>query len=552
MLTAVLLALAVSNSDVPAEELVQSADITIVRAYYSDREMVNEVVVWAEPWEVHHDEGYIVLEVTAVEMAELEKMGFRVEVDEKLTTQYNTPRTMSPNQISGIPSYACYRTVEETFATAQTIAADYPNLATWIDVGDSWEKVTAGGNAGYDMMVLKLTNDAIPGPKPKLFIMTSVHAREYTPAELNTRFAEYLVANYGVDADVTWMLNYNEIHLMLQANPDGRKKAETGLWWRKNVNENYCGATSNYRGADLNRNYPFHWGSPGSSGSECDETYRGPFAGSEPETQAVTSYIRANYDDLRPDDVNIAAPITTTGIFLDIHSYSELVLWSWGDTTNHPPNHTELQTLGRKFAWFNGYEPDQAVGLYPTNGTTDDFAYGELGLPAYTFELGTNFFQDCGTFENTILPDNLEALLYAAKVTRRPYMTPAGPDALDLGLSAYGVEEGTAVTLTVTLNDTHYNNENGAEPVQNISAGQYSIDTPVWEKGAMVVGLTAVDGNFNSTIEDAYGVIDTTGLSVGRHIIYTRGQDAAGNWGAVSAAFLYIIDYTYLPIITQP
>ena len=51
-------------------------------------------------------------------------------------------------------------------------------------------------------------------------------------------------------------------------------------------------------------------------------------------------------------------------------------------------------------------------------------------MASYTFELGTSFFQDCSTFENTILPDNLQALIYAAKVPRTPYMTPAGPDAL--------------------------------------------------------------------------------------------------------------------------
>lgn len=550
MITAVLLAFFLGSNDVPAKELTQSSpSIIVVRAYYTDKAMINTVTLWTEPWEVNRDENYIVLEATPAEIAQLEAIGFRVEMDEKLTVQYNTPRTMSPNQTSGIPNFACYRTVEETYTTAETIAVDYPHLATWTDIGDSWEKVTAGGNAGYDMMVLKLTNAAIPGPKPKLFIMTSVHAREYTPAELNTRFAEYLVANYGINADVTWMLDYNEIHLLLQANPDGRKKAETGMWWRKNTNQNYCGATSNSRGADLNRNYPFGWGVPnaGTSGSACADTYFGPSAASEPETEAVVDYVRTNYDDVRPDDLNVAAPITTTGIFLDIHSYSELVLWSWGDTFTHPPNHTELQTLGRKFAWFNKYEPDQSASLYLTSGTTDDFAYGELGLPAYTFELGTAFFQNCGTFESTILPDNLEALIYAAKVVRRPYMTPAGPDALDLNLSASGVAAGTAVTLTTTLNDTHYNNENGTEPVQNISAGQYSIDTPIWNEGVTAVALTAVDGNFNSSIETAYGVIDTTGLAEGRHIVYTRGQDADGNWGAVSAEFLYILDPATVP-----
>jgi hypothetical protein len=154
--------------------------------------------------------------------------------------------------------------------------------------------------------------------------------------------------------------------------------------------------------------------------------------------------------------------------------------------------------------------------------------------------------------ESTILPDNLEALIYAAKVTRRPYMTPAGPDALNLNLSAYAVAPGTAVTLTLTLNDSRYHNQSGVppEPVQDIHAAEYSVDAPLWQSGVVTYSIAAADGSFDSSVEDGRAVIDTTGLSVGRHILYTRGQDAAGNWGAVSAEFLYIIDPAVSPIIS--
>ena len=53
-------------------------------------------------------------------------------------------------------------------------------------------------------------------------------------------------------------------------------------------------------------------------------------------------------------------------------------------------------TLGRKLAYWNGYTPEQAIGLYPTDGTTTDFVYGELGIAAYTFELGTAFTMIAG------------------------------------------------------------------------------------------------------------------------------------------------------------
>lgn len=60
------------------------------------------------------------------------------------------------------------------------------------------------------------------------------------------------------------------------------------------------------------------------------------------------------------------------------------------------------------------------LAFYPTDGTTDDFAYGELGLAAYTFELGTSFFQSCSYFENNLVTWNIPALVYAAKAAQAP------------------------------------------------------------------------------------------------------------------------------------
>jgi carboxypeptidase T len=528
-------------------DLSQSGEWIVARVYFDSREAANSLAAWREPWEIHHDKGYLVVELTAAEYAILTNAGFRIEVDEELTALYTTVREPLPGQITGIPGYPCYRTVEETYLTAEQIVLAYPHLASWLVMGESWEKTA--GLGGYDLLVLKLTNSQTAGDKPKLFVMAAMHAREYTTAELVTRFAEFLVGNYGRDADATWLLDEHEVHLLLQANPDGRKKAEAGLSWRKNTNQNYCGATSNNRGADLNRNYEFAWGGSGSSGNPCDQTYRGPSPASEPETQAVQNYVRDEFPDQRGPNLTDPAPDDATGVFLDIHSYSELVLWPWGFTSTPAPNGAALQTLGRKFAYFNNYKPEQAIGLYPTDGTTDDFAYGELGLAAYTFELGTAFFQSCAAFENQILPDNMPALLYAAKVSRTPYMTPAGPDALELSLSSNVLAPNEPFTVTAVIDDTRYNQAYGAEPTQNIQAAELYLNLPPWHEDAVAWPLAAADGNFNQPIEAVYGVVDTTSLDSGRHILYMRGQDAAGNWGAVSAAFFYLLDPAVAPVI---
>src|SRR5262249_47815859 len=233
-------------------------DLEVVRVYFHSRAELQEIASENEPWEIQREQGFVVLDVTADERARLEERGFRVEVDLEKTAEIRRPHLRLPGQETGIAGFPCYRTVEETYASASALASAHPNLASWIDIGDSWLK-TQNQSTGYDMMLLKLTSSAIQDPnKPKLYVQSSIHAREYAPAELNTRFAEYLVSNYGVDPDVTWMLDYHEVHLLLQGNPDARKEAEAGKLWRKNKNNNFCSNTDS-RGVDLNRNYDFLW-----------------------------------------------------------------------------------------------------------------------------------------------------------------------------------------------------------------------------------------------------------------------------------------------------
>lgn len=531
--------------------------VFVARVYYDDIADIALLAAYDVFEYNNRQDRYVLAALDASEFHHLQQQGFRPEVDEQETTNFRRVAPRLPGQASGIPGYPCYRTVEETIDTAQAIVANYPDLATWSDAGDSWEK--QAGLGGYDLLVLRLANSAVPGPKPKFFITASIHAREYAPAELATRFAEYLVANYGRDPDATWLLDWREIHLMLHANPDGRKQAETGLRWRKNTNQNYCGASSTARGADLNRNFSFQWGCcGGSSGNQCSETYRGLSAASEPETQAIQDYVRAIFPDQRPDPLNEPAPADATGIYLDLHSYSELVLWPWGFTSAAAPNDAALRTLGRKLAYFNGYTPQPSYALYPTDGTTDDFVYGELGVAAYAFELGTAFFQSCSTFENVIAPANLPALLYAAKAARTPYLTPAGPDALGLATAPFTVSVGSPLTLTATIDDTRYSHTAGSEPLQPIAAAEFYVDAPPWDTAhnPVAVPMAPADGSFDSAVEDVVAVLDTSSLASGRHTLFVRGRDADGNWGAFSAVFatadLPVPRATlYLPLISR-
>ena len=110
--------------------------------------------------------------------------------------------------------------------------------------------------------------------------------------------------------------------------------------------------------------------------------------------------------------------------------------------------------------------------------------------------------------------------------------------ALSVATAPASITAGQPVLVTATLNDTRYNNSNGTEPTQNIAAGQVFVDTPPWGASPSPAAMAPSDGTFNSAAEGATATVSTAGWSTGRHIVFVRGQDAAGNWGPVAAAFV--------------
>lgn len=516
----------------PDSVLPEESGPWVVRVWYSDRASLTRLTSQRAPWAVQHSEGYVVVQIDdRADYQQLLDDGFKVQVDADLSQLLR-----NPGALRSIPGFACYRTVEETHADLNQLAIDFPNLAQVIDIGDSWEKVQDAG-AGYDLLLLKLTNSAIAEPKPRLFIMASMHARELTPAETATRFAEQLLDAYADDADVQWLLNQHELYVIPLANPDGRKFAEGGMLWRKNVNENYCGATSSDRGADLNRNFPFEWGlHNGSSDNVCSGVYRGPNPQSEPETEALIGFLQQIFVDARPSDLVTAAPADTPGLFIDMHSASGLVIWPWGFGTVPAPNGDALASLGRRLAWFNDYVPQQAIDLYVTDGTTTDYAYGELGVAAMAYELGTVFFESCNAFDNRILPDNLASLRYALRVSAAPYQLPSGPQFSELYSTL--AESGDAALLLGRAADGRFGGVLGAESVQPIAGG--TLHAGQLDQLPLAQFLAA-DGAYDSADESVYAVIDTVGMPLGRQLLVARSSDQAAQSGPGRGTWLEIV-----------
>jgi len=446
--------------------------------------------------------------------------------------------------------YGGYLTVSGIYGHLDEMAAAYPTIAEVIDYGDSYSK-TVGGTvtpdgqelAGYDLLALRITNEAIAGPKPVFVLMAGIHAREIATPEIALRFADWLTQDYGRNADATWLVDQHEIWILPTTNPDGHWYVELGAqvsrdgkpWlWRKNGHAYSSGAwpptVFDHYGVDLNRNFDFHWGTQGVEWEPRSQTYPGPSPASEPETQAVQNLLSSVFSDQREAWDAGAAWETASGVFVSLHQHGELVLWPWWDTTSPAPSGVGLEAIGRKFASYNGYTAGPGAGtLYDASGTADDWTYGTLGVPSYTFEIGQDFTPAYTIVDSALWPENFAALVYAAKIARTPYATVLGPDA-----SRVTVERDlTGFTITATIDDTG----NGGQPV---AAGEYYVDTPPWISGAVPHALAAADGDFDSQVESVAAVASYEGLAPGPHVVYVRGQDAAGNWGPFSAGLLVI------------
>lgn len=525
----------------------------MVKAFFGDDlALGHNIASTFHPIASMFDKGYVILHADEAMLRDLDRFGIRYELDndireyeEERIAKILERRALTGKDIPFVPE--CYRSVAATFKTMDKLAKDYPDLVSLTVAGQSWNKKNGKPNP-HDMRVIIITNKKITGDKPKLFMTSAIHAREMTTAETTTRFIETLLADYGKDADATWIIDHHEIHAMLQTNPDGRKFVEDNYdthnlkLKRKNENEKKaCMLAGKHedrvkRGVDLNRNFSFRWGGPGASDKMCSDTFRGDKAASEPETQAVQNYMKKLFKDNRGPGDKDAAPEDTTGMYIDVHSYSQLILYPWGDVKGGSPNEKGFRSIGQRLAFFNKYQPKNAVGLYPTTGTTGDFAYGELGVVGLIFELGTSFHQSCESFEAYVLEQNKAAFKYAAKIVRTPYITSHGPVIADL--KAEKTEAGYAITGLADDTPFYQGIEKDSKKVesQNITAAEIYVGTPPWA-GGKAIALTAKDGTFDATKEDITGTVPApTGDKP--VIAYVRAKDAENRWGAFSAVFL--------------
>ncbi len=259
----------------------------------------------------------------------------------------------------GFGSMGGHYTLAEMIAELDTMYMLYPNLIT--------QKASIGSTIeGRPIYAVKISdNPNSTENEPRVSFSGVTHAREPMGMMNLIYYMYYLLENYGIDPEVTYLVDNREIFFIPIVNPDGYEYNHStnpngGGMWRKNRRNN----GSSY-GVDLNRNYgPYaYWNAPngGSSTTPSSDTYRGTAPFSEPETQAVKNYIAGK-------SIRCA---------LNYHTFGNYLIFPYGALNHETPDSLTFREYAGDMTRYNHYTTgtDLQTVNYSTRGNSDDYMY---------------------------------------------------------------------------------------------------------------------------------------------------------------------------------
>jgi hypothetical protein len=319
----------------------------------------------ADVFEVGHD--YVLVEATGREARALKRLGLKLE---RFRTQEEFLKAFPPAD-------SAYHDYAEMVAELQQAAFDHPGIFSLFSLGLSYEGRTVWAGKISD-------NVGTDEDEPEVLFTHHQHAREHLTVEMGLYTLKMLTDEYGIDPQITNLVDNREIWIVFDMNPDGGEyDVATGSYvsWRKNRQPN---AGTSAVGTDLNRNWGYRFGCcGGSSGTASSDTYRGAAGFSAPETALVRDFVASR----------VVGGVQQITAHIDFHTYAELVMWPYGYTLTDVPadmtqdDHDAFAAMGQAMAASNGYVAQQMSDLYITDGTVCDWLYGVHRIFSYTFEM---------------------------------------------------------------------------------------------------------------------------------------------------------------------
>ena len=303
------------------------------------------------------------------------------------------------------PADGIYHNYGEIVSEMQGVASAGSGFAYMFSIGTSVQgRAIPGLKLGYPSRDGRV--------KPAAAFLGAHHAREHLSTEVPLLLARWIV-EHASEARVKRLLETRDIYFLPVINPDGVEyDIATGSyrWQRKNLKDNGDGSF----GVDLNRNYDFRFGGEGASGWPGSDTYHGPSAFSEPETQAVRSFVEA---------------LPNLKTMVSYHTFSELVMYPWGGADEPISDGRALavfKAMAGRMAGWTGYRAMQSSELYVATGDTCDWAWAAKGIFCFTFELTPKYQSQGGFYPGSgavgpTVQKNIEPALYLIDLADDPY-----------------------------------------------------------------------------------------------------------------------------------
>lgn len=268
-------------------------------------------------------------------------------------------------------------TYQEMLNNLDSMVSKYPHLISARAPIDTFLSIE-----GRPIYWLRISNtpNTDDFSKPEIMYTALHHAREPASMQQLIYYMWYILENYDSNPQVAKIVNNVEMYFVPCINPDGyiyneQTDPNGGGMHRKNRRN----VGSNNKGVDLNRNYSYQFGGPGTSSNPNSDTYKGTGPFSEPETQAMKWFV---------ENHNFT-------IALNYHSYSDALLFPWGYEDSFTcPDHDLYTSLTDYLVRDNNYDNYQSSLLYEAAGDSDDWAYGDESekpkVYAMTPEIGSN------------------------------------------------------------------------------------------------------------------------------------------------------------------
>lgn len=212
------------------------------------------------------------------------------------------------------------------------------------------------------------------------------HAREpLGMTSLVAFISDLLTKHRNGDVEVRYLLQRTALYFVLVVNPDGYVANELTTTKKRMRRKNmgpYCNDSfvqlrnDQESGVDLNRNYAvcFDQDEIGSSRNACDIDYQGPYAFSEPETQAMRDFVlQRNFK-----------------VAFNYHSFGKQIYLPFScESKGKTRNDAYILMYAKALTRTNGYQYGQpwSSGLYSVNGDASDWMFATRGIIAVSPEV---------------------------------------------------------------------------------------------------------------------------------------------------------------------